>query len=113
MSNATMRRRYIAIAAAASAVVASLAFSVTAQGAQVRDKKTWPATICQRWSGAGNPSAAHLEVSQFGALINKANQRLGVVCPLVRDAQSGGILDVRVFGFSPRCTAAMNHACPG
>ena len=114
MSNATMRRRYIAIAAAASAVVASLALSVTAQGAQVRDKKTWPATICQRWTGAGNPSAAYLEVSQFGGLINKkATQRLGVVCPLMRDSQSGEIVDVRVWGFSPNCTAAMGHTCLG
>jgi hypothetical protein len=113
MSNTTLYRRYIAIAAAASAVVASLAFSGTAQAAQVRDKKTWPATICQRWSGAGNPSASYLEVSQFGGLINKANQRLGVVCPLIRDSQSDRILDVRVWGFSPNCTAALGHTCLG
>jgi hypothetical protein len=109
-----LHRRYVAIAAAASAAVASLAFSGTAQGAQVRDKKTWPATICQRWTGAGNPSASYLEVSQFGGLINKkATQRLGVVCPLMRDSQSGKILDLRVFGFSPKCTAALGHTCLG
>jgi len=94
-------------------MVASLAFSGTAQAWNPRDTKTWPATICQRWTGAGNPSASYLEVSQFGGLINKANQRLGVVCPLVRDSQSGGIYEVSVFGFSPRCTAALGHSCLG
>jgi hypothetical protein len=112
MSNASLRHRYFVIAAAGlSAVVASLTLSGAAQAS---DGKTWPATICQRWTGTGNPSASYLDVSQFGRLINKANKRYGVVCPIMRDSLSHKIEEIRVFARSSNCVAAgEGQSCAG
>jgi hypothetical protein len=112
MSNASLRRRCLAIAAATASVAAvSLTMSNVAQAS---DGKTWPATICQRWTAPSNPSASNLDVSQFGRLVNKSNQRLGVVCPLERDSMTHKIEEVRVFAFSPSCVAAsQNQPCAG
>jgi hypothetical protein len=113
MPNASFRHRCLAIAAAAASVVAvSLTMSNAAQAA---DGKTWPTTICQRWTAASNPSASYLDVSQFGRLVNKSlTKRLGVVCPLMRDSMSSKIEVVRVFAANPSCIGAgQGQACGG
>jgi hypothetical protein len=85
-----------------------------AGAANASDGKTWPATVCQYWGGASNASKSDFVVSQFGRILNDANTRLSVVCPVERDSQTHKIEDLRVFATSQNCVAAgQNQACAG
>lgn len=82
------------------------------------DGKSYPGTICQYWTAPvsdGNAKRSRLQVSQFGWVGNDpaANNRIGVVCPLVRDSMRGGIERVMVRGWHPDCPSTSGHHCPG
>jgi hypothetical protein len=111
MSIATIRPRSFAAALGISAAAMFLNF---AGAAHASDGKTWPATICQYWGGTSNASKSDFIVSQFGRILNDANKRLSVVCPLERDSQTHKIEELRVFAISNNCVAAgQNQACAG
>ncbi len=93
--------------------------------ATAADGKSYPGTICQYWTApasAQNARRGRMEVSQFGWVGNKAgaSNRLGLVCPLIRDSMRSGIERVLVRASHPSCgNSTSNNAsgkglpCPG
>lgn len=82
------------------------------------DGKTYPGSICQYWTAPveeGNAKRNKFQVSQFGWVGNDpaANNRIGIVCPIIRDSQRGGIERVMVRGFHPNCPPGNGNRCPG
>ncbi len=83
--------------------------------AQAADGKTYPATVCERWNAPENAPRSAMAVSQFGRIINQSNnQRLGIVCPIVRDSMRGKIERIKAWGIHRNCAGrGEGQTCPG
>ncbi len=96
----------------AKALVLSLA-CLSAGAAQAADGKSYPGSICNRWTGqAANEDFAGdnaLGISQFGFIVNKSStKRLRVICPLAREHHGANFKYVTAQGTFDQC---LNGAC--
>jgi hypothetical protein len=99
-------------------ILVAVWFLLPLESAIAADGKSYPGSICQYWTAPltdGNAKRNKLQVSQFGWVGNhpSANNRIGIVCPLVRDSMRGGIERIMVRGFDPDCPPSSGRNCPG